>query len=496
MKKIKSAKLLVFLMVLVLMLSLTVTALAANTNGSITVNNVTPSTVLKVYPILYSETNTGGTYTYTFADPSYKTVFITVLNAHDASFGFTASTSDATIMAAVSSLSTNSTFTENLKTALETAVGSTTPLYTLGSTDYTASVGNPNLGTITKTGINTGYYLIMDGTTYPPGSDATLKSILGTANPNLVANMKSSTHTKPVKEVSEPAKTDGVNIGDVVSYTVTVPLPNFANYSAYTLKVIDTLGKGLTYKEITSVQIMNGATVVATLTSPTGYTFTSVPDALTGKTALTFNFGDVKDSWKDYIGYSLVIKYSATVNADADLVSGTLENGVYAVENDQNIDGNGTKVYTYGFNIKKTNEAGDLLAGVKFEVYAGTTATGSPLTFTKVGDNYIYNPLGTITELVTDANGAIKVFGLKSGSYTLKETYTLPGYNPMADKTFTLGGGSTGTIYTDLDIINYTGKELPSTGGAGTILFTILGCAVIAGGVIFLIVNRRRAVSK
>ena len=85
-----------------------------------------------------------------------------------------------------------------------------------------------------------------------------------------------------------------------------------------------------------------------------------------------------------------------------------------------------------------------VLEGVKFSIYgpfeenAGTAASGSPLKFTLDNGAYKLDPDGTVTDLVTDANGKIKVTGLNWWKeYVIKETATIDGYDYEAGITAT-----------------------------------------------------------
>lgn len=148
---------------------------------------------------------------------------------------------------------------------------------------------------------------------------------------------------------------------------------------------------------------------------------------------------------------------------------------------------------------KVDGETRDALPGVKFVLMKGnqyaTFDDGLKLT------GWV-NEQEDATELVTDDSGNIFAYGLDADTYTLKETYTLPGYN-LLDDTITAVINEDGTVkydYTNdaedtpantIEIENNTGSILPSTGGMGTTLFyTIGGVLVVAAGV--LLVTKKR----
>lgn len=123
---------------------------------------------------------------------------------------------------------------------------------------------------------------------------------------------------------------------------------------------------------------------------------------------------------------------------------------------------------------------------------------------------------GVITSTNTAAGVNIK--GLDTGNYVLKETEAPTGYNKLAedmlfsiyalntDKADTNYGGSyavfadtaDGNTITDedgvypLSVLNYKGLTLPSTGGMGTLLFTIIGLLIMMIAIVVVIKKSRK----
>lgn len=113
----------------------------------------------------------------------------------------------------------------------------------------------------------------------------------------------------------------------------------------------------------------------------------------------------------------------------------------------------------------------------------------------------------TTTTIITPASGKVDFQGLKNGEYTLTETEAPAGYNKLASAIgVKVDGQNNGTDTTPATVaINYnndngsdysqeasngvipvqnkSGVTLPSTGGMGTIAFTVIGVLVIALGV-------------
>ena len=96
---------------------------------------------------------------------------------------------------------------------------------------------------------------------------------------------------------------------------------------------------------------------------------------------------------------------------------------------------------------------------------------------------------GAVDTFTTVASGDIVIWGVDSDSdYTLEEITPPDGYNKLtAEVDVTVGEGNG----TRIDVENKFGSELPSTGGIGTKIFTIVGGILIVGAGLALVVRRR-----
>lgn len=127
----------------------------------------------------------------------------------------------------------------------------------------------------------------------------------------------------------------------------------------------------------------------------------------------------------------------------------------------------------------------------------------------------VKEPTGTTAyKAEVDANGYLVVAGLGEGEYTITETKTPAGYNtidpikikiewdPKADSETDCDWsatieGRTGTIDVngqgvfELEVVNNSGAELPSTGGMGTTLFYIVGGLLALAAVVLLVTKKR-----
>ena len=304
---------------------------------------------------------------------------------------------------------------------------------------------------------------------------------------------------EPGKTADQATTADGVAIGQTVTYTITLDIPAAAEgYDTYPYFVKDVASKGLTVNKDFSAKI--GDTDVP-------FTYVTAPTVGSDGTTTVLKF--------DLAGKSgqLKITYTAVVNKDI-IAAGN------HVDNSAEVSRNGTdwgpsievKSYTGGFAFHKYGVGGDAngLKGAVFAVYAGDQATGTPLKFVKLedGEYRLAEPNETgdnITSEIVTTTGDVRIMGLKSGDYTLKETGFVAGYaknfvptftvrlkvnQENGDSTFTLGSNNLGLasmgdgdkVIQVKNVKNVT--QLPLTGAAGTALFTIVALLMAGAGLL------------
>ena len=392
----------------------------------------------------------------------------------------------------------------------------------------TVSAGATNGNyTATFTGLDYGYYVVaVPGATLAntSGQYATLVSVDST---NVNANIKGSLPTvdKKVQVNGNGADTADAKIGDTLTFTLTSTIPDMSAYNTYTFNFKDTLSKGLTYGDITSVTVEG---VDAPLVKDTDYTVTTTP-AAAGNTLLTVGMTDFKNKQQTNAGKKITVTYTATLNENAVVGgAGNVNSATIQYSNDPSSTGTGesepdkVRVFTYGFTVDKYtgdnyNDAATRLAGAEFtltakgdtsaikfvQVNAGSATEDAVYRVAKAGET-----AGTTTTITTPANGKVVFQGLKNGEYTLTETKAPAGYNKLASAIgVKVNGSNDGTDTTNatvnitynndnndttydqtasngvIPVQNKSGAILPGTGGMGTIAFTVIGVLVIALGV-------------
>lgn len=309
--------------------------------------------------------------------------------------------------------------------------------------------------------------------------------------------------TVNMKNTNNPGKTKEVNntsaaIGDTLTYTLTGTI---ANPAPTEFKFTDTPSKGLTIKA-NSFQFFTERANAERQSEPASNFSVTLTGDFTGNGTASF---DVKvNDPSTYAGKKIVVTFEAVINDEADV-----ENGVV-----NELDNYGTPVQaptTFGeFDFTKVDPDGKGIEGVTFQVKDGDTT----LHFVKQGDGSYKkaasaNTQGATTDVTTGTNGQLSFTGLdKTKTYTVTETARANGNYLDIKPSFTVSfrnGVAVLAKTTTSDpwgLVNITAKtvkniksitQLPLTGAAGTMLFTVVALLVAGAGVTIAIKSRQNA---
>lgn len=508
MKSIK--RIIALLLTAVMTMTMSVTAFAAGPSCSLTVNvkdgqNLQGQTIslYKLFDVTESGKAPSKNYAYT-VNTQYKATLASVLNIAETS-------KDEEFAASVTKIGKdNSTEVQNFANDF-TAKALTS---NLAATKTSGKITNPSISYKFES-LDAGYYLV-----YVTGGKK-IQSSLVTVDGETTVSLKTE-----APSITKTADKDTVSIGQVVKYTVAGSVPDTTGYAEYVYKIHDTLSNGLDF-----VNDAKGTAVIGN-TVNVSVAFEDATDASTAPTTATLSgTGNrtmildlsawVKANQQTNKGKNFTVTYYAKVNKDAVVTEknkAQLEYGNKPGETTTTTPSE-AKTPTYPLDIKKfAKNGGQTLAGAKFKLYSNKTdADGANDKAIKVSavvnkaGHYVVDPTSTTTEFESvasiDGKGYnLHVNGLAEGTYYLVETKAPDGFNKLTapievkitKSTDTDANNWTiskdGTPETDkiIDVANSTGSLLPSTGGMGTIAFTVVAALLVLGVAVSFIRDRKR----
>lgn len=406
-----------------------------------------------------------------------------------------------------------------------------------------------------ETGIGTNYGYILDGVTaytFTIGADGSITYTNNTPTTTVgsdtyinIVNKKPDVTKEVLNNLPTPTpvKEADYSVGDTVSYKITVNVPsNIGDLRKFQVKDTPTnlkytSGSLKVYKADGTTEIASSTYTITDNTPANGFT-------------VDFNTTDAVGI-KASAGADIIITYNAVLQNGAVTTKDGNANTVDLIYEDKILpdnqdDGNpnptktpdptetyeiedSATVYTFKMTINKTGENDAGLANVKFDLYkedSAGTVTGDDAAALGLDSSKKWTKIESLT---TGATGEISTAqGLANGTYYLVETETNDGYNLLskpvkvelkAAYTTSFKATSTGeskTTKNEIDTANNTltekmsvndgadqnsltvsiknskGFTLPTTGGAGGFLFTLIGCCIMIVGIIIFRKTRNK----
>ena len=315
-------------------------------------------------------------------------------------------------------------------------------------------------------------------------------------------------------------KTDtDYSIGDEVPYQITVTVPK--NITKLTTFTVSDTPNHLKYNN-NAVLTCNGAPVDEGV-----YTIATEGE---GVPVNGFKITFTPSQMEKYAGQKIIIKYTATLQSDADQTTAGNRNdvslvygskiGVEGKEGGQKEIHDSTFVYTFKVKVHKiADDTNKGLENVEFDLYKkdeNGKVTGADAKALGLDPNEKWTKVNE-APLKTNKEGYVEQGGLANGEYYLVETKTASGYNLLkapvkvtlsiqetttwtdtyiydesgnmlkhtVDKkttTFKDGDEVSDGVHT-ITVVNRKGFDLPTTGGFGTLLFSGIGVLLVVAGV-------------
>lgn len=336
----------------------------------------------------------------------------------------------------------------------------------------------------------------------------------------------------------EDSATEVTGPGDYIRFRLAVQPPRLSSGDTLDHFVIeDVRSKGLNLEKLESVTDTLGQTYVEN----TDYTRTEETVADGTRMLLTFTQqGLQKLERLGRAAGTLTVTYTAQVTDEAPTAGITNSARIdykvdYAPDRDTppppddpppeddddeyHSDWDVVRSYTFGVHMTKyLGEEGNLApeGSVTFALYREKDGQKQAVPLSRSGDAYQVALQGS-NELSVSADGTFTILGLGEGTYYLRELSTAEGYAlPNEDIALTLAGERSAGEYTGrldaaqctvdgqqgnasvqdgilyLSVINPRTFYIPNTGGAGSWMFTAGGLLIIAGGVVYLAVSRKK----
>lgn len=328
--------------------------------------------------------------------------------------------------------------------------------------------------------LDLGYYLMSSTTA---GNDTRLLS-LTTTNPSATTREKNTLTPDVDKEVEEKGtygKTNDASIGDTVNFKATITVG--AGYTDYKLR--DKMSAGLTFNANSVVVKVNNTVVDSSnytvRTDVSGYTF-----------VIEFKNEYIVTLPKNTV---VTVTYSAILNENAIVEGEGNPNVLDLAYGDTNTPEKKTITYSYAFDVIKIDgKERTQLTGAEFRLYDAKTGGNEIKVVLVDATSNTYRVARANENGVTIKAGKATILGLDADTYYLEEVTAPTGYNKLTSKVEVIiskvGSNNTFSRFT-AEVLNYTGSQLPETGGIGTTLFLTLGSILVIGFGLLLVTKLR-----
>lgn len=291
-----------------------------------------------------------------------------------------------------------------------------------------------------------------------------------------------------------------VEIGRQVTYTVTGTVPYLPSTQDRFYKIKDTIS-GASYNVVKTEGEHKGELEVTVNLDNKDY-----------KKYVTVNNNSFELDLSEFVATNVNANKTITITYGATVTDTYVGNTVVAGDgkhwNKPNYGSKTEELFTGHISINKTGESNEPLEGAGFKVYKEETENDVTVKkYAKFNNNNKLELAGwTIneaeaTEITTDANGTATIYGLDLGTYKFKEVTAPSGYSINTNDvsgTIALQTGkekaesAKDIVATNASMSDTKLNSLPSTGGMGTYLFTIIGVVVMAGAAGAFFISRRK----
>lgn len=508
MKKLK--RMMAVLLAMVMALAMSVTVFAAEGQGSLKVkvnaNNTLEKQTLKVYKLFDLSVN-GEKYAYT-VNETYKDGIIDALNLTEVD----PEPDSAALYNAISKL--EGTAVQNFADDFTTYALTHNLTVTKTSGKITSA-----LKEYTFTDLDYGYYLVHQTGTKELQSSLVSVDKAGVTEVDLKGEAPSITKDA---QNTQGTSIDSVEIGQIVKYVITGTIPDTTGYDQYQYIIHDTLTDGLDFVDQSGTEPSGTSYNVSVQIGSTAATQPSATLSGDDNRTMELDLSQWIIDNQTSKGQTFTVTYYAKVNSDAVVTTNNSASLEYGNDPDNTITTTPVqeKTPTFPLQIKKFATGVEYLDGATFRIYRSETdaqQNQNPIAVTGSNGSYTVNPVqtgGSLSYDMVSASAAVgtgfnlKLNGLAAGDYWIVETDAPEGYNGVTAPikvTVTVSGDNDVNNWTIskndkaetdkvIDIENSTGTILPGTGGMGTILFTVIGVAlVIAVAGSFVVSRRRRA---